>query len=193
MAHWVQVVAAPRHQAARRRRPSELSAVPWRRDPSGPRARRVWGRGQGGYGAGPTVSHLLKKGARGVGVEKEKEIKRVIPHISNRRPRPRRGAQTDTRLGWHKAVGSPQRPAWTRGLPPALGIGSQGARANAGRGAAQSETATIRVRQHSFESFFPGVWSQPRGTGPGREPKRGRGGKGRRTAYSEETSQVSRL
>lgn len=151
------------------------------------------GRGQGGYGAGPTVSHLLKKGARGVGVEKEKEIKRVIPHISNRRPRPRRGAQIDTRLGWHKAVGSPQRPAWTRGLPPALGIGSQGARANAGRGAAQSETATIRVRQHSFESFFPGVWSQPRGTGPGREPKRGRGGKGFRTAYSEETSQVSRL
>lgn len=151
------------------------------------------GRGQGGYGAGPTVSHLLKKGAHGVGVEKEKEIKRVIPHISNRRPRPRRGAQIDTRLGWHKAVGTPQRPAWTRGLPPALGIGSQGARANAGRGAAQSETATIRVRQHSFESFFPGVWSQPRGTGPGREPKRGRGGKGRRTAYSEETSQVSRL
>lgn len=115
-----------------------------------------------------------------MGVEKEKEIKK-----------------SSTANFQREAVSAPRgpdgHPSWVAqgsgesaeaGLDPggcsqALGIGSPGARANAGRGAAQSQTATIRVRLHSFESFFPSVWSQPSRTGPSRAPeegaKRGRG------------------
>lgn len=107
-------------------------------------------------------------------MEKEKEMKNVIPPTSNRRPRLRRWAEVKTPVLGRVTQWEILRDRWIPGLPPAAALSSQGARANASHGAAQSETATIRVRLHSFESFFPGVWSQPSRTGPGREPERGR-------------------
>lgn len=113
-------------------------------------------REQGGYGAGPTVSHLFKKGAHGVGVEKEKEIKSYTANFQQEATSTPRGPERHP--SW-VAQGSEvsSEAGLDPGTAPCSGSRISGARANAGRGAAQSETATIRVRLHSFESFFPGV------------------------------------
>lgn len=152
---------------------AQVAAAPCDQTPKSERTQRSLGckdpLGQGGSG-------------------EEKEMKNVIPPISNRRPRLRRGAEVKTPVLGRVTQWEILRGLWVPGLPPAAALSFQGARADASRGAAQSETATIRVRLHSFESFFPGVWSQPSRTGPGREPERGR-----RQAYWEEPPQVSRL
>lgn len=65
------------------------------------------------------------------------------------------------------------------GLDPEAASGSWNQilqpRANASGRAAQSETATIRVKLNSFESGFPGDSSQPSRTGPGQEPQEAQG------------------
>lgn len=72
-------------------------------------------------------------------------------------------------LGLPSALGNLPKPGWTRRLTPTPRIRSQGAGGRASRGGGQRETATTRGKLNSFESFSPGVWSQPGSAGPGGE------------------------
>lgn len=134
-------------------------------------------------------------------MEKEEEIQKAIAPISNRSlvywgvGTPDKG----TRLRSPNERGVLQKPSWPRGLIPTPRIGSKGASARAGCGAAQSETATIWGKPNSFESFFPGrleparhSWSR-RGVQKDREREGALPGLLERKSLVPSTSQTCRV
>ena len=168
--YLTQVTTAPGNQVVRR--PRGLS---------GAQGRREWmrkiplDRKQGGHKA--ELSHLQRKG--GVGSREGKGNEESNTENFQQEPHLRPGVQVETYILGHEMrceiFGGWAGPG---GCLQLLESDLNGVRANASRGAAQSETATIRVKLNSFESFFPSDSSKPSRSDPGREPERGRGREG---------------
>lgn len=168
--YLTQVTTVPGNQVLRR--PRGLS---------GAQGHREWmkedllGQEQGGQKAG--LSHLQRKGTGGSREGKGNEESNTETFQQELHLRP--GVQVKTYILGHEMrweiLGGWAGP---EGCLQLLESDLNGVRANASRGAAQSETATIRVKLNSFESFFPSDSSQPSRTDPSREPERERGKEG---------------